>query len=160
MIGTGVTLYGGPISNSVAFTYSVDNATAQQAIINSNAIGKVRLCILCSVNLWFINVPQSGANFWSVQGLTASQHTLQVTPTAGQFSLDYITYTPASLASSSSSNLNVILDDADSSMQFSGNWTKSAPSMQNDVPYQGTVTGSSTVGDTMKVQFVGMSYSP
>ncbi|KAH9487224.1 hypothetical protein JR316_0001293 [Psilocybe cubensis] len=135
--GTGVALYGGPISNSAAFTYSVDNGTALQAIINSNAIGK------------------AGANFWSVQGLTSGQHTLQVTPTAGQFSLDYLTYIPGSSTSTLSSNL--ILDDADKSVQFSGNWTKSAPSMQNGVPYQGTVTGSSTVGDTMKVQFVGSS---
>lgn len=104
-------------------------------------------------------ISQSGANIWSLQGLTAGQHTLQITPTAGQFSLDYITYTPTSPATSSSNSLNIIVDDADNSVQLSGNWTKSAPAIQNGVPYQGTISGSSTVGDTMKVQFVGMLQS-
>lgn len=98
---------------------------------------------------------QSGANFWSLQGLTSNQHTLDVTLTAGEFSLDYITYTHSPVASLSG-NLNVILDDADSSVQLLGNWTRSPPTIPNGVPYQGTVSGSSTVGDTMKVQFEGV----
>lgn len=99
------------------------------------------------------------AGFWSLTGLSsASQHTLKIVPTAGLFSLDYITITPTTLTTQVTRNLNVVYDDDDNALQYSGNWSNSLAAIPNGVPFGGTRRGSSSQGNTMKLSFVGKFY--
>ncbi|KDR80385.1 hypothetical protein GALMADRAFT_154013 [Galerina marginata CBS 339.88] len=137
--GSDINIYG-PLTNGVALNYTIDSTSVRPGIINANGAGK------------------SNINIWNLQGLDNTvYHTLEVLPSAGLFSIDYITYTPAKYTGLAGRNL--IVDDADHSIQYSANWTKTTGDFAVGSSYKGTISGSSTKGSTMKFDFVGASIS-
>ncbi|KDR79533.1 hypothetical protein GALMADRAFT_1244154 [Galerina marginata CBS 339.88] len=143
--GTDISIYA-PGKNGVAFNYTIDGTTIRPGIINS-----------------FPNVKsQTSVNIWNLQGLdSAVYHSLKVFPTAGQFAIDYLTYTPnQNTGSFGLVGLDLIVDDADGPIQYSGSWTNSTSSnVPAGIPYKGTLTGTKTNGSSMNFAFTGSTIS-
>ncbi|KAF8966652.1 hypothetical protein BDZ97DRAFT_1807343 [Flammula alnicola] len=102
--------------------------------------------------------PVTGVNLLSLQNLTDVQfHSLELLPTGGQFMLDYVTYTPNTVTPLIATSL--IVDDHDTSLQYSANWNHTTGNFNVGHPYNGTMTGTGTKGSTMKFSFVGSAIS-
>lgn len=91
---------------------------------------------------------------WRLTGLTSAYHTLQITPTAGDLTIDYFTYTPTSVTLLDETNL--IFDDQHPALEYSKGWVvTSNEQYPQGTPYLGTTTGTSTVGSSMQLNFNG-----
>jgi hypothetical protein len=80
-------------------------------------------------------------------------HTIQLFPSSGLFTLDYITVTPNMYSILTGRDL--ILDDTDPALLYSGNWSNSTGDFGVGVPFKGTMTGTETKGSSMKFNFIG-----
>jgi hypothetical protein len=91
---------------------------------------------------------------WRLAGLASAYHTLQVLPTAGDLTIDYLTYTPTSLTLLDGNDL--ILDDQHPALQYSKGWVlTSNEQYPQGTPYLGTTTGTNTEGSSMQLNFNG-----
>ncbi|KAF9528697.1 hypothetical protein CPB83DRAFT_308861 [Crepidotus variabilis] len=140
--GSDFSLYG-PGLSGVALNYTIDDTSVRPATDFNNS---------ASTNL------KAGVKLWSLTGLDTSYHTLKLIPASGLFAFDYFTYTPSKYTTLTGSRL--IVDDADSLIQYSGNnhWTKlNSQIFGNGMPYQSTLSSSSQKGSTLKFDFTGSS---
>ncbi|KAF8203356.1 hypothetical protein BJ912DRAFT_352920 [Pholiota molesta] len=124
----------------VAANYTIDGTTRRPIQFPSN-----------------VSNGKTGVNLFNLDNLTGGlSHNINIYPAAGQFVLDYITYTPNSDTPLSANNL--ILDDTDSALQYAnGQWNHTTGDFQQGRPYNGTMTGTNTQGATMQLTFVGSS---
>ncbi|KAF8158157.1 hypothetical protein B0H34DRAFT_789156 [Crassisporium funariophilum] len=108
-------------------------------------------------------VPQSGDGSYDSPTLPDGEHTITyATGSAKAFpSFDYLTVTAG--ASTPLNGRTIAVDDADKAIVYSGGWTTTPP-----VPiafdystslYRDTTHWASTVGDSMRFQFIGTSIS-
>ena len=98
---------------------------------------------------------QNGANIWSLQGLdNNAYHTIELFPSSGLFTLDYITVIPNKYSTLTGRNL--ILDDTDPALLYSGNWSNSTGDFSVGVPFMGTMAGTQTKSSSMKLNFIGV----
>ena len=108
--------------------------------------------------------PQSGVRLWGLEGIVplrgSDRHTVEITPVSGRFVVDYILINPSTRYSGSFSGENMILDDQDSMLKYTGEWTKSSgdPSWTT-VPFGGTCTGTKNQNATLSLLFEGSSIS-
>ncbi|KAF8175774.1 hypothetical protein BJ912DRAFT_988143 [Pholiota molesta] len=137
--GSGINFYGN-MTSGVAANYTVDGTTRRPIQFPSN-----------------VSNGKTGINLFSLNNLTEGLfHDINIYPAAGQFVLDYITYTPNSDTTLSAADL--ILDDTDSALQYgNGQWNHTTGDFQQGRPYNGTMTGTNTMGATMQLTFVGSS---
>lgn len=101
---------------------------------------------------------QSGVKLWSLTGLDKTYHTIKMLPSAGQFSFDYMAFTPTIYTSFTGQQ--VIVDDADELLKYSGNnaWSKLTNQVtESGMPYSMTLTTSSTKGSSVQFGFTGES---
>ncbi|KAF8869686.1 hypothetical protein CPB84DRAFT_1803614 [Gymnopilus junonius] len=132
----------GPGNKGISLNYSLDSSlTLQSGIINSDG-----------------RTGKNGVNFWNLQGLdSAVFHSIKVIPSGGAFVLDYITYTP--MQSTTLAGQNLIMDNTDQSIHYSGTWNKMTTDFPVGVPYLGTMSGSSKQGSNATFTFTGSSVS-
>ncbi|KAJ3516399.1 hypothetical protein NLJ89_g1147 [Agrocybe chaxingu] len=145
--GSDLHFYGPPVTNDIFVNYTIDRSSVRPANLNKNANSALK-------------VPRhTGVNIWNLTGLDQQYHRVDIFPVNGLFSFDYFTYTPNRL-----SNLvghNLLLDDNDSLLQYSSEWTKTnADSLQGAVvAHQNTLSGTNKTGSTMRFNFVGAAVS-
>ncbi|KAF5329704.1 hypothetical protein D9619_008962 [Psilocybe cf. subviscida] len=133
--GTDFFLYG-IFNMGNAGTYSLDLGQTIPISFSTNTIGK------------------PGVELWRLTGLTFDSHILEITPTAGDLTIDYFTYTPTS--STILTRNNLIVDDQHPAVSYSKGWaSKSNEQYPEGAPYLGTTTGTSTVGSSMEFSFTG-----
>jgi len=102
----------------------------------------------------------SGDGSFNSPALTDGKHTITyATGSKGFPSFDFLTVTAGD--STSLDGQTLVVDDADSSITYSGNWATSAPSPvsfdYSTSLYRDTTHWSSSVGDNMHFQFTGES---
>jgi hypothetical protein len=100
----------------------------------------------------------SGKGSYDSSALTDGKHTITyATGSKGFPSFDYLTVTAGE--STSLNGQTLVVDDADSSITYSGNWATSPPSPisfdYSTSLYRDTTHWSSSVGDTLQFQFTG-----
>jgi hypothetical protein len=100
----------------------------------------------------------SGKGSYDSPALTDGKHTITyATGTKGFPSFDYLTVKAG--ASTSLNGQTLVVDDADSSITYSGNWASSPPSPisfdYSTSLYRDTAHWSSSVGDNLHFQFTG-----
>ncbi|KIM37208.1 hypothetical protein M413DRAFT_448702 [Hebeloma cylindrosporum] len=139
--GSEINLYG-PVTGNIAMNYTIDGTSVRPAVLSSDAASGKRGIV----------------NIWNVQGLSETvYHTMELFPSNGLFTLDYITIAPTKY--SVFTGFNLIIDDADPALHYSGNWTHSAGEdfALGSVLYERTMTGTNMTGSTLRFDFIGSS---
>ena len=81
---------------------------------------------------------------------------MNIFPSSGQLTIDYITYTPNT--DTPLSGVHLILDDNDPILEYSTGqqqWNHTTGDFQAGRPYNGTMTGASVINSTMQLTFEG-----
>lgn len=88
-------------------------------------------------------------------GSLSGPRTINIQPLAGQFIVDYLIYSP--IGRTEFSGKQLVFDDTNPSLNFSGAWTPRAKFDASALPFNNTLTSTSQKGASFAIDFVGSS---
>ncbi|KAF4618918.1 hypothetical protein D9613_009820 [Agrocybe pediades] len=140
VIASDIALYG-TLSGDLKLQYIADsgNQSTVSLSLPKNSTGPVT-----GVELLRLNASSS-----------LTRRSLAVFPATGTLNVDYLTYTATS--DTNITNRDIILDDRDPRLKYTGAWEKGTAQMPTGAGYGGTMSSTNQTESLMTVQFIGSS---
>ncbi|KAF9555430.1 hypothetical protein CPC08DRAFT_133024 [Agrocybe pediades] len=138
VIASDIALYG-TLSGDLKLQYIADsgNQSTVSLSLPKNSTGPVT-----GVELLRLNASSS-----------LTRRSLAVFPVSGTLNVDYLTYTATS--DTNITNRDIILDDRDPRLKYTGAWEKGTAQMPTGVGYGGTMSSTNQTESLVTVQFIG-----